>query len=56
MFNGGPISWESHRQDSVALSTSEAKYMAVSKGGKEGVYSRAILQVFGFTQQVWTDI
>jgi hypothetical protein len=30
MFNGGPISWKSRRQDSVALSTSEAEYMAAS--------------------------
>jgi hypothetical protein len=30
MMNGGPISWKSRRQDSVALSTSEAEYMAAS--------------------------
>ena len=40
MFNGGPISWKSHRQDSVALSTSEAEYMAASD--KEVVYIRPI--------------
>jgi hypothetical protein len=27
MLNGGPISWKSRRQDSVALSTSETEYM-----------------------------
>ena len=40
---GGPISWKSHRQDSVALSTSEAEYVAASEGGKEVLYIRAIL-------------
>ena len=33
MFNDGPISWKSRRQDSVALSTSEVEYMAASEGG-----------------------
>ncbi len=37
MLNGGPISWKSHRQDSVALSTSEAEYMAASLCGQEVV-------------------
>ena len=56
MFNGGPISWKSRRQDSVALSTSEAEYMAASEGGKEVVYIRAILQDFGFTQKGPTNL
>ena len=56
MFNGGPISWKSRRQDSVALSTSEAEYMAASEGGKEVVYIRAILHDFGFTQMGPTDL
>jgi hypothetical protein len=56
MFNGGPISWKSRRQDSVALSTSEAEYMAASEGGKEVVYIRAILQDFGFAQHGPTDL
>ena len=56
MFNGGPISWKSRRQDSVALSTSEADYMAASEGGKEVVYIRDILQDFGFTQTDPTNL
>jgi hypothetical protein len=55
MFNGGPISWKS-RQDSVALHTYEAEYMAASEGGKEVVYIRAILQDFGFTQKGSTNL
>ena len=27
---GGPVSWRSKKQDSVALSTAEAEYMALS--------------------------
>ena len=51
MFNDGPISWKSRRQDSVALSTSEAEYMTASEGGKKVVYIRVILQDFGFPQK-----
>jgi hypothetical protein len=50
MLNGGPVSWKSRRQDSVALSTSEAEYMAASLCGQEVVYIRAILRDFGVPQ------
>ncbi len=50
MLNGGPVSWKSHRQDSVALSTSEAEYMDASLCGQEVVYIRAVLRDFGVTQ------
>jgi hypothetical protein len=50
MLNGGPVSWKSRRQDSVALSTSEAEYMAASLCGQEVVYIRSILRDFGVTQ------
>ena len=50
MLNGGPISWKSRRQDSVALSTSEAEYMPASLCGQEVVYIRAILRDFGVVQ------
>ena len=32
---GGPISWRSHRQTSVALSSNEAEYMAASDAARE---------------------
>ena len=31
MMNGGPISWKSHRQDNVSLSTSESEFVAASQ-------------------------
>ncbi len=56
MMNGGPISWKSRRQDSVALSTSEAEYMAASEVGKEILYLRAILCDVGYAQTAPTNI
>jgi hypothetical protein len=56
MMNGGPISWKSRRQDSVALSTSEAEYMAASEVGKEILYLRAILRDVGYAQTAPTNI
>ena len=47
MMNVGPISWQSQRQVSVALSTPEAEYMAASLCGQDIVYIRAILRDFG---------
>jgi hypothetical protein len=56
MLNGGPISWKSRRQDSVALSTSEAEYMAASEVGKEIQYLRSLLHDVGFTQLSPTNV
>ena len=49
MMNGGPISWKSRRQDSVALSTSEVEYMAACLCGQEIVYIRVILRDLGLS-------
>src|SRR5436189_3075653 len=35
MMNGGPISWASRKQTTVALSTIEAEYMALSDATRE---------------------
>jgi hypothetical protein len=56
MMNGGAISWKSHHQDSVALSTSEAEYMTVNEVGKEILYLRVILRDVGYTQTALTNI
>jgi len=43
MLNGGPVSWQSKLQPSVALSTAEAEYMSMGSAGKEGVWIRRLV-------------
>lgn len=40
---GGPVSWKCKKQKSVALSTMEAEYMALSELTKEVIYMRNLL-------------
>jgi transposase InsO family protein len=50
-FNGDVISWMSRRQKTVALSSAEAEYMALSEVTKEIIWYRTwIWEVFG----IWT--
>ena len=44
MLNGGPIAWSSRRQRCVALSTTEAEYVAACESAKEGVWLRRLLR------------
>jgi hypothetical protein len=39
---GGPISWKSRLQPTVALSSTEAEYMALSAAAQEAVYLKSI--------------
>jgi len=55
MMNGGPISWKSHRQDNVSLSTSEAKFVATSQAGQVALYLRETLKDFGYQQNITTE-
>jgi hypothetical protein len=43
---GGPISWTSKRQPTVALSTMEAEYMAMSFAVQEAMWIRALAKEF----------
>lgn len=40
---GAPISWEARKQQSIALSSTEAEYMAISDATKEAMYLRDVL-------------
>ncbi len=41
-IGGGPVSWRSRKQSSVALSTAEAEYMALASAGQEAVWMRLL--------------
>ena len=48
-LNSGPISWNSKLQPTVALSSTEAEYMALSTTGQEIKWLRSLLQSFNYS-------
>mmetsp|Transcript_30942 Transcript_30942/g.64187 ORF Transcript_30942/g.64187 Transcript_30942/m.64187 type:complete len:289 (+) Transcript_30942:5072-5938(+) len=50
MMNGGAVSWQSVRQQVVALSSAEAEYYAASVAGTDVTYLRRLLDNLGYTQ------
>ena len=49
-LNGRTITWNSKKQSSTALSTSEAEYMALCEASKEAVWLKRILKDLGYEQ------
>lgn len=43
---GGPISWKSKAQPTVALSSTEAEYMSLTAAAQEAMYLRSLQNVF----------
>ncbi|KAK2580008.1 hypothetical protein KPH14_010773 [Odynerus spinipes] len=43
-LSGAPISWESRKQRTVALSSTEAEYMGISEASKEAMYWKKFLR------------
>lgn len=54
MLAGASVSWESRKQQTVALSSTEAEYMALTAASKEAVYMRNFLKELGFDGLVKT--
>ena len=54
IFGGAPISWEARKQRTVALSSTEAEYMALSEATKEALYLRDILNNIGLINECVT--
>ncbi len=50
LSGGGAISWSSKRQATVALSSTEAEYMALTQATKEAIWLRSLLYELGFNQ------
>ena len=49
ILHGGAISWNSKLQPTVAVSTSEAEYMAAAQAVKEGLWLKTLLKDFGIS-------
>lgn len=45
---GGPVSWEARKQPTVALSTTEAEYMAITSAAREIMFCRQVLSEVEF--------
>ena len=50
-FSGGAVSWQSRLQKCVALSTTEAEYIAAAEACKELLWMKCFMQELGFKQQ-----
>jgi hypothetical protein len=50
----GVISWSSKRQATVALSSTEAEYMAISHATREAIWLRTLLKELGYSQNTTT--
>ncbi|KAK8554393.1 hypothetical protein V6N12_031357 [Hibiscus sabdariffa] len=51
-LNGGAISWKSSKQDTVADSTTEATYIAVSEAAKEAVWIKKFVTELGVVPSI----
>ena len=49
-FSGGAVSWQSRLQKCVALSTTEAEYIAIAEACKELLWMKRFMQELGFKQ------
>ena len=49
-YAGGAVSWQSRLQKTVALSTTEAEYMAVVEAGKEILWMKDFIGELGIRQ------
>jgi hypothetical protein len=49
-MNGGAVSWKSQHQPTVALSTAEAEYMALTAAIQEAIFLRQLLDSMGVKQ------
>ena len=50
MMASGPVSWSSKRQQTVSLSTTEAEYIAMTRGSQQSLWMHNFLAKIGFEQ------
>jgi len=59
LLSGSAVTWESRKQRTVALSTTEAEYMGITEAVKESIYLKNFLIELGFDElskiKLWSD-
>lgn len=55
-IGNGIITWRSQRQKTIALSTTEAEFMAICDGAKEAIWLRQLLKDIGYEQKEATTL
>ncbi|KAF0706887.1 hypothetical protein AaE_013900 [Aphanomyces astaci] len=60
LLNNGIVSWKSHKQRTVALSSTEAEYMGLTEAAQEALWMKALLQELGELEDgvpitIWED-
>jgi hypothetical protein len=51
IVGGGAITWRSKKQTTIALSSTEAEYVALSEAGREACWLRSLYEELGYTQE-----
>jgi hypothetical protein len=51
MIGGGAITWSSKRQPTIALSTTEAEYMASTQATKEAIWMTKLMKELGYMKE-----
>ena len=51
VVNNGAITWRSKKQTMIALSSTEAEYIALSEAGREACWLRNLYEELGYTQK-----
>lgn len=55
-MNGGPVAWKSKKKSLVALSTTEAEYIALALATQDALWIRSLLRQIGLSQRKPTII
>ena len=56
ILGGGAIAWSSKKQQTIALSTTEAKYMALTEGAKQLIWLRCFIWELSIDQSQLTSL
>nr|GFB84586.1 uncharacterized mitochondrial protein AtMg00810-like [Tanacetum cinerariifolium] len=55
-FGSGAVTWSSKKQETLALSSFEAEYAAVTSAARQALWLRKLLVDFDYEQKGATDI